>query len=112
MLCGVKMKKMNIVKSNEDFDNIIKNGKILKNRYYVIYYIDKQKANYRVGIAIPKKTGIAVKRNKIKRQIRDILDKNNDKLKKIDYIIIVRNAILDLDYKQMEKNLITLLDNI
>ena len=64
------MKKINIVKSNEDFNNIIKNGKLLKNKYYVIYYIDKKKDKYRVGISIPKKKRIAKGRNKIKRQIK------------------------------------------
>ncbi len=106
------MKKINIVKSNEDFNNIIKNGKLLKNKYYVIYYIDKKKDKYRVGISIPKKIGIAVVRNKIKRQLKNIIDNNREKLKKLDYIIIARSLILNLDYREKENELVDLLKNL
>lgn len=106
------MKKINIVKSNEDFNNIIKNGKLLKNKYYVIYYIDKKKDKYRVGISIPKKIGIAVVRNKIKRQLKNIIDNNKEKLKKLDYIIIARSLILNLDYREKENELVDLLKNL
>lgn len=108
----INMKKINIVKSNEDFNDIIKNGKVLKNKYYVIYYIDNRQDKYKVGIAIPKKIGKAVIRNKLKRQIKSILDNNKEKLKKIDYIIIARSQILEIDYKQKEKELVTLLNNL
>ena len=68
------MKKINIVKKNEDFDYIIKNGKILKNKYFTIYYIPETRDKYRIGITVPKKIGKAVLRNKIKRQIKEIID--------------------------------------
>ena len=32
------MKKINVVKSNEDFNDILKTGKCIKNRYFVIHY--------------------------------------------------------------------------
>ncbi len=106
------MKKINIVKSNEDFNNIIKNGKILKNKYYIIYYTNQSRDIYRIGISIPKKIGKAVIRNKIKRQIRSILYNNKEKIKKLDYIIIARNLILSLNYKEKEKELVDLLNNL
>lgn len=106
------MKKINIVKSNDDFNNIIKNGKILKNKYYVIYYIDQIKDKYKIGISVPKKIGKAVIRNKIKRQIKSILDNNTEKIQKIDYIIITRSLILNLNYNEKEKELINLLNNL
>lgn len=106
------MKKINIVKSNEDFNNIIKNGKLLKNKYYILYYIDKKKDKYRIGISIPKKIGIAVVRNKLKRQLKNIIDNNKEKLKKVDYVIIARSLILNLNYKEKEKELVELLKKL
>ena len=38
---GDKMRKLYIVKSKRDFDRIIKNGKVVKNREFVIYYDNK-----------------------------------------------------------------------
>ena len=34
------MKKINIIKKNEDFKKILDQGKFIKNKYYIIYYKD------------------------------------------------------------------------
>ena len=32
------MKKINIVRSNQDFNDVIKTGDCLKNKYFILYY--------------------------------------------------------------------------
>lgn len=106
------MKKINIVKSNEDFNNIIKTGRQVKNKYFIIYYLENEYINYRIGITVPKKCGNAVVRNKQKRQLKSIIDDNYESLKKYDYIVIVRNTTLELNFKEKEKALIELISKI
>lgn len=103
------MKKINIVGSNNEFNEIINIGKVYKNRYYAIYVVNKKSIYYRFGIAVSKKIGNAVVRNKIKRQIKDIIDKSNIKYEFYDCIILTRNAILNLNFQEREKYLIELL---
>ena len=69
------MKKREIIKRKQDYTKIIKNCPCIKNKYYIIYYNNNKKDN-KFGISVPKKTGKAVVRNKIKRQIKNIIDKN------------------------------------
>ena len=61
-------------------------------------------------ITIPKKTGTAVVRNKIKRRIKNIID-NNKKIVQsgYDYVIIVKKGVLDLTYQEMERELLKLI---
>lgn len=106
------MKKINIVKSNEDFNNIIKTGRQVKNKYFIIYYLENEYINYRIGITVSKKSGNAVVRNKQKRQLKSIIDDNYESLKKYDYIVIVRNTTLELNFKEKEKALIELISKI
>lgn len=106
------MRKRNIVKRNIEFDDIIKQGKLYKNRYYAIYIINKKEKFYRFGIAVSKKIGKAVTRNKIKRQIKNIIDKNNIKPVRFDSIIVIRGEIVNLSYKEQENYLIDLLSKI
>ncbi len=106
------MKKINIVKSNEDFNNIIKTGRQVKNKYFIIYYLENEYINYRIGITVSKKCGNAVVRNKQKRQLKSIIDDNYESLKKYDYIVIVRNTTLELNFKEKEKALIELISKI
>lgn len=106
------MKKRDRVKSNTLFNNIIQNGQRLKNKYFVICYIKKsfEKNNY--GIAVGKKIGNAIVRNKLKRQIRNIIDKNYNLFPNHhDYIIICKKEILNLTYQEMETELVKLLNN-
>lgn len=98
------MKKINIVKKNIDFERIIKNTKPFKTKEFLIFVEKKEMDNYHFGISISKKIGNAVTRNKIKRQIKNIIDKK-DYEKNLNCIIIIRKEILNSNFQEMEKNL-------
>jgi len=106
------LKKRDIVTKNQDFSKIIQNRKYIKNNLFIIYYMENNFPNARYGISVSKKIGNAVVRNKIKRQLKNIIQKNKNIFKKeTDYIIIIRKGILDFDYHQIESSLIALLKN-
>ena len=103
------MKKIEIIKSSEDFTKIIKTGKSKKSKYYSVYYIENKDYN-KYGITIPTKTGKAVLRNKIKRRVKNIIDHNKKVVQNnYDYVIIVKKGILDLTYNEMEEELLKLM---
>ena len=104
------MKKKDIIKKSDEFTNIIKKGRKVKNNYYSIYYIENKKQN-RYGITVPTKPGNAVCRNKLKRQIKNIIDKN-DVQKAYDYVIIIKKEIINLSYQEKEKELLKLFKKI
>ncbi len=106
------MKKTDIIKSSREYTEIINNGKSIKSKNFSIYYrINNEKNRY--GISIPKKTGKAVIRNKIKRRIKNIIDNNKNSMQSsYDYVIIIRKGILELTYQDMEKELLKLISNI
>ena len=105
------MKKINILKNSRDFDRIIKNNKPYKYKDYIIYMEKNKDDIYHFGISVGKKIGNAVHRNKIKRQIKSILDKN-DYQNNFNCIIIVGRAINERSYKEREENLLIALKKI
>lgn len=106
------MRKLYIVKTTRQFDDIIKTGKCYKNKYFVIYNKDNNLKYDRFGISVTKKLGNAVFRNKYKRIIRSIID-NYKKLyiNNKDYIIILRKDAIDCDYELLKKELFSLLNH-
>lgn len=107
------MKKKNIVKENRDFAKIINNGKKCWNEIYSIYYDKNNYGDYRFGISVSKKIGNAVTRNRIKRQLRMIIDKyKNIYSKDKDYIIIVRRNYINLDFNAATNRYIELIEKI
>lgn len=103
------MKKNDIVRSKIIFNDIIQKGKRNANKYFVLCRVRKLEEHNNYGIAVGKKVGIAVVRNKIKRQIRNIIDKNNKLFPNFhDYIIICKKDIINLSYWEMEEQLLQL----
>lgn len=106
------MKKAEIIRLSREFTEIINLNKSVKNKYFSIYYRKNNTSN-RYGITVPKKIGTAVTRNKIKRRIKNIIDINKKSVhNSYDYVIIIRKGILDLTYKEIEKELINLIVKI
>ena len=106
------MKKIDIIKSSDEYTEIINNGKTRKNKYYSLFYRNNNNNN-RYGITIPKKLGNAVLRNKTKRRVKNIIDQNKNTIQNsYDYVIIVKKGILELTYLEMEKELLKLMKSI
>lgn len=97
------MKKKNIIKKSLDFDRIIHNNNSYKYKDYIIYIEKNNNDYYRFGLSVGKKIGNAVTRNKVKRQLKSIIDKNIYK-NGFDCIIIVGRGILSRSYNEMEIN--------
>lgn len=107
------MKKENIIKESRDFTKIINLKQNIKSKYYSIYYQETNLKINRYGITVPKKTAKAVVRNKLKRQIKNIIDQNKLTIQKpYDYVIIIKKEILNLTYQEKEKELLGLLKKI
>ena len=98
------MKKINIIKKNIEFARIIKTNNSYKTPSYIIYIERGNMDNYHFGISVSKKIGNAVIRNKIKRQIKSIIDKKDYK-KCFNCIIIVRKNFSNNSYQENETQL-------
>lgn len=98
------MKKINIVKDSRNFEKIIKNNKSFRTKYFYIYKQNHEESIYHFGISVGKKIGNAVRRNKVKRQLREIISQNHYQ-KNFDCIIIVRREINDADFLKIKEDL-------
>lgn len=106
------MNKEKIIKESKTYSDIISKNKSIKNKYYSIYY-EESKLNNKYGITVPKKVGKANIRNKLKRQLKNIIITNEKNIQTgFNYVIIIKEATLKLNYKEMAEELFELLKKV
>jgi ribonuclease P protein component len=105
------VKKINILKENKDFSRIIKQQKPFKYKGYIVYLEINIQENYKFGISVSKKITNAVGRNKIKRQVREILSKNIYE-KNFNCIIIIRKSYLENNFENNKQDLLFILKKL
>ena len=102
--------KITSLSKNEDFKSIL-SGKKISNKYFTIFFkslSNKDEKKLNIGIVTKKKIGNAVKRNKIKRRLRNMM---NDATKKIDlnlkycYLLIAKISVLNDPYEKIKQTL-------
>ncbi|NMA50775.1 MAG: ribonuclease P protein component [Mollicutes bacterium] len=99
------MKKKDRIKSSIEFNKIIKIGKKISNAFYAIFYIEKEEENPKFGIGVSKKFKKAVLRNKVKRQMREIIFKTKNLFpKNKNYIIIVKEEFTKISFDEKLNN--------
>jgi len=59
------------LKKNTEFLRLYKKGRFFAGRYMVLYIMENKREYCRLGIAVSKKVGKSVKRNRVRRLIRE-----------------------------------------
>ena len=102
--------KILALSKNEEFKNLLKKKKVT-NKYVTIFFgqlVNKNNKRFNISFVTKKKLGNAVKRNKIKRRLRDIM---NDAFKKISiklnysYLVIAKPTMLNNDFKDIKETM-------
>ena len=101
------LKKQNQLTKDKEFDNVFKNGKSSYDKIIGVKAITNNLDNSRFGILISTKISKkAVERNKLKRQIREVIRLDLDLIKSgYDLVIISLVPILDKTYEEIEKSI-------
>ena len=104
--------KIASLSKNTEFKSLI-NGKKISNKYSTIFFKrinDKNINKLNISFVTKKKLGTAVKRNKIKRKLRNI---TNEAVKSLSlrfdysYLVIAKETILKNNYSDIKKTMFT-----
>ena len=102
--------KILALSNNKEFQNLIKKKKI-SNKYITIYFgklDNKDNKKLNISFSVKKKIGNAVKRNKIKRRLRNII---NDAVKIISinfnfsFLVIAKSTMLNNEFRNIKETI-------
>ena len=109
--------KIVALSKNEEFKKLLKKQKVT-NKYVTIFFgllKDKDKKKLNISFVTKKKIGNAVKRNKIKRRLRNIMIDLAKKIsikKEYSYLVIAKPTMLSNDYTNIKETLIQCFERI
>ncbi|MBA3842107.1 MAG: ribonuclease P protein component [Actinobacteria bacterium] len=90
------MQRRNRLSRSRDFDAVYRHGRSVSTRFLTLYWFQREEplGEPRLGFAVPKAVGNAVVRNRIKRQLREIV---RGRLTGVpathDYVLVVRKGL-------------------
>ena len=96
------------LKKQVQFNYIFRKGERKSSKFFTLFVVKSKFSNYKIGYSISKKVGKANKRNLLKRRLKEIVRLNHLPQNGFNYILMARVGSAELDYKEIEKQVIRL----
>jgi len=101
------------IRKKKDFLLLYIKGKRYRGKYFNLIYLSNNLGFSRMATVVSRKVGNSVKRNKIKRYMRDLFRRNKERLKDhVDMVIIPKKDILDLPWTSLQKEYLSAIATI
>lgn len=99
-----RFKKINRLKSKKNFQIVYAQGRTVVDGMAVFYILPGQGDDIKIGLAVGKKLGCAVVRNRVKRLMREVFRRHRSELKKGYHIVwVARRKLAVADYRTFER---------
>ena len=96
------LKRINRLKKRYQFNYVYKSGEHYSGEHMVLYVVSSKTKNIKVGLAVTKKVGHAVVRNKVRRRLREIIKTQVPNLKQNNNILVVaRENICSASFEKL-----------
>ncbi|HHV98728.1 MAG TPA: ribonuclease P protein component [Clostridiaceae bacterium] len=101
------------LKKNYEFQRIFKKGRFHAGRFMTLYALENRSGTNRLGITASRKVGKSVKRNRIKRLIRENYRLIEDKIESgYDIVFVARESSIMPEFDDIRKEMKYLLKRL
>jgi len=100
------LKERNRLKKEKEFKTVLREGKGYKSRSLLLKVLEKKEGEPRFGFVVSKKiSNKAVRRNKLKRQLREAVRPFLPEMKKVDAAIIAFPQAGEKNFEELKKEI-------
>ena len=101
------------IKRNHEFQRLYHKGKSAANPYLALYCRRRGGGGSRLGLTVGKKVGCAVRRNRVRRRLREIYRLHEEEFRPgWDIVVVARVKSAYAGYRQLEKSFLSLSDKL
>ena len=104
------LKRINRLKKRYQFNYVYKSGEHFSGEHIVLYVVSSKTKNIKVGLAVTRKIGHAVVRNRVRRRLREIIKKQVPNLKQnYNIIVVARENVINASFEKLTNEFIKLI---
>ena len=95
--------------SNRQFKDVLVSGHCFHDRLLTVYMAENKCGHVRLGVSVGKTHGNAVKRNRLKRFIREVFRQHQEQIpNNYDYLIMIKKGVEQTTFEQIKSSFLTL----
>ena len=107
------MRLTSSIKNNYEFRRLYATGKSVTSGLLAVYCKRNRKGQSQLGVTVGTKVGKAVRRNRVRRRLREIYRLHEHEIRRgFDIVVAARVRSREASYQQLEKDLLRLLDKL
>lgn len=110
-MSGLGLPKWQIIKKSAVFNQMFEEGIRLNSDHILLLFLESQQSRF--GFAVSRKIRGAVKRNRAKRRLRELLRLSRDRLpENLSIVLVAKPGIEGAKFEMLNKEFLSLLDNL
>lgn len=103
--CRARFEPADRLLQRRDFLRVYQEGRRISDRSFLLFYLQGRSERHRIGLTVPRKLGIAVRRNRVKRRLREVFRLHRQLLGNapLDIVVNVSERGLDASHEELER---------
>jgi ribonuclease P protein component len=90
--------------ASPEFERVYRNGSVYRGRLFSVHALPNTLGEPRLGLSVSKKVGTAVKRNKVRRRLKEMFRSSAKRLPSdLDFVISARPAAAEASFEELNE---------
>ena len=99
--------------ASPEFERVYRKGSVHKGRLFSVHVLANAVGKPRLGLSVSKKVGSAVKRNRVRRRLKEIFRSSADKLPcDLDFVVSARPAAAEASFEELNEEFLGALSSL
>jgi ribonuclease P protein component len=97
----LRQRKSTSLTASPEFERVYRNGSVYRGRLFSVHALPNTIGEPRLGLSVSKKVGTSVKRNKVRRRLKEVFRSSTERLPDdLDFVISARPAAAEASLEE------------
>jgi ribonuclease P protein component len=97
-------RKSTSLTASPEFERVYRGGSVYRGRLFSVHVLANTTGKLRLGLSVSKKVGSAVKRNKVRRRLKEVFHSSAERLSgNLDFVISARPAAAEATFEELNE---------